>query len=542
MDKLESANFKIMHLTPERLKNLNKVTVLDTYENGTDNFHPQGLFSSEIFGRVGDKLRNFRFGYIDCKIEVMHPLIFKNVLKLKQFYGGIIKGTEYAEWDPKAKDFVKSDPINGQTGYNFFLTHFKEMQFETTGSKQRDQRVKLLETYRDIAMTKHILVMPAGLRDVEIEPDGRTIEGEINEFYRRILAIANTINPNTNINSDMTNSARLGIQNAFNKIYEWVITISRGKGGFILKKWAKRSVFNATRTVLTSQPVTYSDISKSDEYPGWNNTTMGIAQLMKAILPIACHRLKNHELILECFPNNDNNAYLLDPKTLERKLVTLDNRTADKWTTQKGLESLFDDFMEHSVRSSPITIKGYYVGLIYLHGDDGFKFLFDINHAKEFDWIDITKVRPITWIELVYLMGYKEWNTYPVFPTRYPISGAGSIFPSFVFAKTTALDSIRYEVDDEGNLIPENKAISFPNLDNPTYIDSQGVNPSRLEGLGADHDGDTVSGIVVYSEDAIAEINIYLNSAKAYIRPGDGLLNSPYTDPINRVIWNMTGD
>lgn len=541
MQNIESANFRIMHLTPERLKNLNKVTVLDTYENGTDNFHSQGLFSTEIFGRVGDKLRDLRFGYIDCKIEVLHPLFFKNIIRLKQFYGDIIKGTAYAVWNDEKKDFERSDPIDGETGYNFFLTKFKEIDFTKTGSKQRDQRIRLIETYKDIALTRNILVMPAGLRDIELEADGRAVEGEINEFYRKILAIANTLNTNTNINSSVTDSARLGIQNAFNSIYNWVITICRGKGGFILKKWAKRNVFNGTRSVLTSQPVTYKYLGNEDEYPGWNNTTMGIAQLMKAILPIACHRLKNHELILESFPNNDSRAYLLNPQTLVRELVHLDNRVADKWITQKGLETLFDNFMEHSVRGRPVTVNGYYVGLIYAD-DFGFKILYDIEHAKQFDWIKLEKVRPITWVELFYLMGYKEWNRYPVYPTRYPVSGAGSIFPSLVFVKTTTESKVLYEYDDDGKFIEENKAVSYPILDNPTYVDSMAVSPSRLAGLGADHDGDMTSGVVTYSEDAIEEAHKFLSTAKGYIRPGEGLMNSPYTDPINRVIWNMTGD
>ena len=51
-----------------------------------------------------------------------------------------------------------------------------------------------------------------------------------------------------------------------------------------------------------------------------------------------------------------------------------------------------------------------------------------------------------------------------------------------------------------------------------------------------------VSGNVLYSEDVKIEIEKYLKSAPAYIRPNDGLLNSPYTDPVERVIYNMTGD
>ena len=126
--------------------------------------------------------------------------------------------------------------------------------------------------------------------------------------------------------------------------------------------------------------------------------------------------------------------------------------------------------------------------------------------------------------------------------TRYPISGSGSIFPAYVYCKPTVVTEIRYEADEYGNPILENRAISFPVLENAVFVDSIAVDHSRLAGLSADFDGDTVSGIALYTEDAIKEIDSYLKSPEAYLKPGGGILNNPYTDPIQRVIFNMTGD
>lgn len=55
-------------------------------------------------------------------------------------------------------------------------------------------------------------------------------------------------------------------------------------------------------------------------------------------------------------------------------------------------------------------------------------------------------------------------------------------------------------------------------------------------------DGDTISCIVLCSEDAKEEVRNHLNSAAAYIAAGKGLINNPYTDPVKRVLFNMTGD
>lgn len=541
MSELESADFAIMDLTPQILQALKPVKVLDIYDGGSDNFHEDGLFSVSIFGRVGDPSRDLRFSYIATGIEVIHPLIFRNIIKLKKFYSEIIKGNAYAVFDTKKNDFVLSDAIDGETGYNFFLSYWDRLVFERNESKQRNARIDFIEKYRHVAKTKEILVLPAGLRDLEVDPDGRDVEGEINEFYRRIISIANTLSSNTDVNNRITDSARLGIQNAFNSIYTFVIGLCRGKGGFILRKWARRKIFNGTRAVLTAQVPSVNKLSVVD-YPSWNNTVMGIAQLMKALLPVAVHKLMHFDLVLEAFPSGDSNAYLVNKKTLKREMVKINNKTTDRWATQNGVESLFQTFMDHEIRGSEIDIEGYYLGLIYRGPDKTFKLVYDIDDADNYPWMDKKYLHPITWVEMMYLMGYKDWNTYPMVATRYPITGAGSIFPSYVYVKTTVLSEVRWAVDDEGKIIEDDKAIVYPILDNPTFIDSEAISPSRLEGMGADFDGDMVSGNVLYSEDVKIEIEKYLKSAAAYIRPNDGLLNSPYTDPVERVIYNMTGD
>ena len=485
MKEIDSADFKIMNLTDQILRNLKPVKVLDTYDGGSENFHEDGLFSTSIFGRVGDEARDLRFSYIHTGIDVLHPLVFRNVTKLKKFYLDIIKGNAYAVFDDKVNDFVGSDPIDGETGYNFFLSYWDRLVFERNDSKQRNARIDFIDKYRAVSKTKNILILPAGLRDLEADPDGRDTEGEINEFYRRIISIANTLNSNTKVNTRITDSARLGIQNAFNSIYTYIMGLFKGKGGFILSKWAKRRVHNMTRAVLTAQIPTVNVLS-DDDYAGWNDTVMGIAQLMKALVPVAIHKLLNHDLVLESFPSGDSSAYLLDKKTLKRVSVNINNKTTDSWTVYKGVEGLLDTFMDHDVRSAIIEIENHYLGLIYRGPDKTFKILYDIDEAEQYPWMDKKYIHPISWVELVYLMGYKDWNTYPMVLSRYPISGSGSIYPSYVHVKTTVLYETRYEVDNEGNKILENRAIAFPILDNPTFVDSEAVSPSRLAGLGAD--------------------------------------------------------
>lgn len=55
-------------------------------------------------------------------------------------------------------------------------------------------------------------------------------------------------------------------------------------------------------------------------------------------------------------------------------------------------------------------------------------------------------------------------------------------------------------------------------------------------------DGDTASLNMVYSDEALAEVKKFLGSPAAYVNPNGGFLNSPITDTVERVIFNLTGD
>ena len=51
-------NITLLQLPPERLNGIRPIRALDFFEGSSQNFHPDGLFSVEIFGRVGDERRN----------------------------------------------------------------------------------------------------------------------------------------------------------------------------------------------------------------------------------------------------------------------------------------------------------------------------------------------------------------------------------------------------------------------------------------------------------------------------------------------------
>ncbi|MFO5742432.1 hypothetical protein ACLBPW_30515, partial [Klebsiella pneumoniae] len=54
--------------------------------------HKAGLFCVSIFRRVGSTDRECLFGYIHLGLELIHPAVYRNLIKLKAFYEEIILG------------------------------------------------------------------------------------------------------------------------------------------------------------------------------------------------------------------------------------------------------------------------------------------------------------------------------------------------------------------------------------------------------------------------------------------------------------------
>ena len=80
--------------------------------------------------------------------------------------------------------------------------NWKKIEFVRNRSDIRDMRVKLVEMYRDRSMTSKILVLPAGLRDIEVDDNGRTNVHEINALYLKLLSISRVLPDHDNIQND----------------------------------------------------------------------------------------------------------------------------------------------------------------------------------------------------------------------------------------------------------------------------------------------------------------------------------------------------
>lgn len=531
---LDPLNFDLLRLNPALTKQMGEVKDLRVFVSSSKDFHPSGLFSTEIFGQVGTVQRLTTFGFIDLKIDILHPLIYKELKKLKRLYGEIMAGKAYAVWDEESKDFIASNAVEGETGITFFLKHFRKIVFTNKKSTQRKYRIELIEKFKDSDMLgRYLLVLPAGLRDYIIDENGKPSEDDVNSIYRKIISISNTL---TNIHSDdlsLVDDIRFNLQKSVFELYEYFRTlVFDGKHKFLQGKWSKRAVFMGTRNVITSLPVEASSLD-DPKLIGFNETAVGLFQYLEALQPIAVNRVISVGLrgVMDA---HSMVANVFDKKTLEPKQVDLTQEQKNEWYGTDGITGKFSYYKREEIRHTYPTVAGGYIALV-----EEKKNTVRVFKASEQipDDVDRKKLRPITYTEFFYVCIYDLVDKYPATVTRYPVTGLGSVYPTKIrVITTTAYDVVDVIINGEQQA---KKATSWPRLGEKTF-NSVSPHYTHLGRLGADFDGDTVSFIVYYTDEAIEEINNMLSNPKFYLDPLGRLAYSAADDVVDTLTAYMT--
>lgn len=540
MEKITDLPFNVSLLDTDlrKLQRVRPTTSLDITEGMTDGLHPDGLYSTTTFGDMQSEDRDTRFSYVDLKTNIFHPFIFRQILRMKGAYKDLISGRKYFTWNPKLKDFEPSTEVDGDTGYSFFVSHYPEIEFTKTASGSRELRIDLLNKYRNDCMLRYHLIIPAGLRELTVKEDGRMTEDEINEKYKKLIAISRSIQGGSGpAESSVYDNARWSLQQTAEEIFEIIFRMVTGKKGFIQNKYAKRRVVDGTRNVITSLDT--SSVRMNDpRQVKVTDTQFGLFEVMRGVLPLTINRIRNGWLA-GVFSEGSDVATLIDQKTLKPETVKLSVEEQDRWLTIEGLEKLIMGFSYEKRRYNPVTVDGMFVGLIY-KGDGVVKIFNDIDDLP--DNLSRDDVRALTWGELYYHSMYEKFKDIFSVITRYPVTGMGSTYISNIYVKSTVSSDVVKFLDNNWE-VDEFKEICYewPDIDSRSpWIDTLSPASSRLALLGADFDGDTCSGIFLYSEEAQKECRDLLTSKRALLGPDGNIYHGVIGDLCEWVLWNIS--
>lgn len=491
-------NLELLIPTDELVKGLGEVTNHEIFEGVGGSFHDDGLFSTIIFGRVGSQERESNFGYINLGLEIIHPVIYRNLIRLRAFYEEIIMGRAYAVFSDKEKDFVASNELEGSTGYHFFFSNWKRIAFGETKSPIRANRLALIDKYRDRSTFSNMVISPAAYREVEIDFNGRVEMNDINEHYRHLLTLARNRPERVLDESELSiyDRGRLGMQQTVLAIYAHYEKLLFGKKGFIQSKWVARRVYNGTRGVLSALDLGTFDLD-TDNRPKFKDAVTGINQTAVGNKHKTIYWIRE-KFINPVFDTLSNTVRLINPKTLALEWVELSNEDLDLWGTIEGNERLINELQSITKRSRAITINDYYLALVYLGNDNTFKVFRDITELPE--GFDRKLVRPITYSELIYLSLIEFQHDLAGFVTRYPVENYNSSFPVQFYIKTTIVGDIRKPLNDNWE-VDESLPVAYEyprfTLNEPAnWHDSISLSAPMLGPLGGDQYRTTLSNVL----------------------------------------------
>lgn len=510
-----------------------------------------GLLSNEIFGITKDD-RTTIFAYISLAGEYfLHPLAYKIWSRLDSNVKLCVYEMDTFVYDPE-KGKLKSDP-KGETGLKFLMKLIKTVDFKKTGSSKREVKINFLEKYREKLFMKDVVVIPAGMRDVNTEADGKVGVGEINKLYNAIVRDAKALQESDDYGLSLNGTLRGRIQDNIVKIYNWFIFgrdpltgadaqasgLSR-KLGLIRRAGMKKSFDWGSRLVICTQNLRKEKLSDLDV--DLDSIGLPLAAVCANLFPYMLYWIRNW------FSNR-----LSDVQTLtvyNTKTKKLEQTKIDSWQTVYSDERIKKEigrFMHGmSNRFVPIEapimnptkgtnyylqFKGYNVP-----NEDIAKKLINDQMSKESFHLNS---RPLTWCDLIYMAAMEVTKDKMTLITRFPMDSYYNQFP----AKIKVISTIETEPILVWNTFykkyPKITLADINQNSSNHFVDVALPNNVRLGSIGGDFDGDTVSSKVPYSIEANDELYKAINAKIHYI--GFGGINKMETSHEGaQAIYNIT--
>jgi len=172
-------------------KNMTPVTAQE-YTIGKGNaYHPEGLFSESIFGSQSSPDRRKTFSYIDLNCKVLHPAMYVVFRQLNRKIIDIIKKDSSYNIGQDG-ELIPSD--DGQiNGLKTLIDNFDKINFSANDKEFRSDMIDMIRSYYKNGMLfiSKVLVIPAGYRDIEIDPIQNEIRVDpVNEYYQKIIRLS----------------------------------------------------------------------------------------------------------------------------------------------------------------------------------------------------------------------------------------------------------------------------------------------------------------------------------------------------------------
>jgi hypothetical protein len=511
-----------------------EVTSSAYFIQNTNELHPQGLFSKEIFGEPGTIEREELWGYVRLNDVFMNPQAYYVLSRLKQNIAEDMKsgsGRYYVDSKGELTKLPKNQTVpdsakykNLGSGFDWLKDAWPYISWNITKDMTKTAKVrrKFLKTFPIGAIFwDKFPIMPAFYRDVDYTSRKQNV---INKNYTKLIHLAQIIKTTDNLlfsddyDTPMKSISHVKCQDLMNEISTEFLRLIGGANGFINKHVTGKTQDYSARLVISTSV-------SNQERPEYNDTdfyasSVPLSVAINIFAPFMIFNVKQW-VTNYISGNRFKRIYDFDKKEYVQKEVApsfMDEFTAD------GIRKLMDLYKKNKkFRVKPITLKGVDGERIpiqlgtYIDKKTGKIELNLLDKIVDPDDPELQYVyRNLTYCEFFYIIAEDCLKNKCVDICRYPVDDYYHVYPSKMNIipankyRNVRMDGIFYE---RYPILRYKDETEIEHL----FIDSLRLFSIYPSSLGGDFDGDQVSIQGIFSDEANAEAMKQMNNISHFV-------------------------
>ena len=365
---------------------------------------PDGLFSPLIFGvNPDEKVRNI--GFIDLGRKLLHPLIYIRVFERSfRKIDSMVRGDE--KFSVVGGKLV-SDPDNGKTGMDFFISVMNELDLYNgvVGEEDSLLSTKLKESMKNLnkedILIANWVVTPLAYRDVStLDVDLSAID-ESNNLYRDLIRLVDYYESAKNQPLVNLNMIIYRMQMKVNAIFNYFEGLTFKKYGIQNKLVLARNIDYSSRLIISA--IDFNAKNYNTHWSKWDTAGVPLSAVATNGMLFALH---HSEKVIEDLYNSGGFE-------AGGKNIPLESLKRDYFNKETIAEMIDHYYSSWGERLEYVKIP---------ESDTPVTFKYRTKEGKE-------ESKPLTLLEFVYMLVYVpiELGQRCVMCRRYPIQGAFSI-------------------------------------------------------------------------------------------------------------------
>lgn len=476
---------------------------------------PKGVLSHEIFGSTVED-RKQRMGIIRLWGKYMTPLAAKRLKAYDNKLASILFSTR--RYRLEGNELI-ADDLNGRTGPSFLYEIWGKYKPKAKTTITTKEIEKFFNRSRDELFIEYMPIIPAFYRDTNTQTGSKMSLADINSIYSKIITLAENLHQFSDNFTFMKPQTEALLQSAIVSVYDKLM-IEKVKGspakfGMLRRFWQSKSVTYTARLVITAPILTTDTVDDMQVRFGY--ALVPLSYICSTFFPFIIHELKKF-FDNEFIRGGKYPAYDM----VTKKIVYLE---IEDTYDEDEITNMITKFLNSpSTRFDVVPVPGKYMNNQRLCMTIPGTFLKDAT----------TFIRPATITDVLYIVAKEVSKDKHVYVTRYPLESYNGQFPARIEVSST--------INTNPVQIGQTTYQFYPVVEGDpsnAFVETLGFSNTYLSAIGGDYDGDCTSIKSVFTDEANAACERYIQS-NAYILDVGGHMMRDMTKDFVVTAYNLT--